>query len=77
MIPHHAGAILMWEQAPLHDSEIKVLCKNIVSGQQAWGPPLRRLRREADDNQSSYDSDAGANKVRQTRPLPLCQPQPH
>jgi uncharacterized protein (DUF305 family) len=35
MIPHHAGAILMCEQAPLQDSEIKALCKNIVSGQQA------------------------------------------
>ena len=35
MIPHHAGAILMCEQAPIRDSEIKALCKNIVSGQQA------------------------------------------
>jgi hypothetical protein len=35
MIPHHAGAILMCEQAPIQDSEIKALCKNIVSGQQA------------------------------------------
>ena len=35
MIPHHAGAILMCEQAPLQDSEIKALCKNIVSGQQS------------------------------------------
>ena len=35
MIPHHAGAILMCEQAPLEDSEIKALCKNIVTGQQA------------------------------------------
>ena len=35
MIPHHAGAILMCEQASLQDSEIKALCKNIVLGQQA------------------------------------------
>jgi uncharacterized protein (DUF305 family) len=35
MIPHHAGAILMCEQAPLQDSEIKALCKNIVSSQQS------------------------------------------
>jgi uncharacterized protein (DUF305 family) len=35
MIPHHAGAILMCEQAPLQDTEIKALCKNIVSGQQS------------------------------------------
>lgn len=35
MIPHHAGAILMCEQADLKDSEIKELCKNILSGQQS------------------------------------------
>jgi uncharacterized protein (DUF305 family) len=35
MIPHHTGAILMCEQAPLQDSEIKALCKNIVSSQQS------------------------------------------
>jgi DUF305 family protein family protein len=35
MIPHHAGAILMCEQAPIQDSEIKALCKNILSSQQS------------------------------------------
>jgi uncharacterized protein (DUF305 family) len=35
MIPHHAGAILMCQQASLEDREIKELCKTIVSGQQA------------------------------------------
>jgi hypothetical protein len=35
MIPHHAGAILMCEQAPIQDAEIKQLCANIISGQQA------------------------------------------
>lgn len=35
MIPHHAGAILMCEQASLDDAEIKALCRTIVSGQQA------------------------------------------
>ena len=35
MIPHHAGAILMCEQAPLQDAEIKELCGNIISSQQA------------------------------------------
>ena len=34
MIPHHAGAILMCENANIADSEIKQLCRNIVSGQQ-------------------------------------------
>jgi uncharacterized protein (DUF305 family) len=35
MIPHHAGAILMCEQAPIADGEIKELCKAIISSQQA------------------------------------------
>ncbi len=35
MIPHHAGAILMCEKADLTDPQIKELCGNIVSGQQA------------------------------------------
>ena len=35
MIPHHAGAILMCEQANIQDAEIKELCKTIISSQQA------------------------------------------
>ena len=35
MIPHHAGAILMCEQAPIQDSEIKTLCRGIIASQQA------------------------------------------
>ena len=35
MIPHHAGAILMCEQSPLQDAEIKDLCGRIISSQQA------------------------------------------
>jgi hypothetical protein len=34
MIPHHAGAILMCERAPIQDAEIKKLCGQIISGQQ-------------------------------------------
>ena len=34
MIPHHAGAILMCEEAAIQDQEIRSLCKNIESGQQ-------------------------------------------
>jgi uncharacterized protein (DUF305 family) len=34
MIPHHAGAILMCQQASLEDKEIKELCRTIVTGQQ-------------------------------------------
>ncbi len=35
MIPHHGGAVLMCQNAPIEDQEIKNLCKNIVAGQQA------------------------------------------
>jgi len=35
MIPHHAGAILMCQQASIQDEEIKALCKTIISSQQA------------------------------------------
>lgn len=34
MIPHHGGAILMCEQAPINDPEIKRLCQEIISSQQ-------------------------------------------
>ncbi|MCC6787828.1 MAG: DUF305 domain-containing protein [Hyphomonadaceae bacterium] len=34
MIPHHASAILMCEQATITDAEIRELCGNIVAGQQ-------------------------------------------
>lgn len=35
MIPHHAGAILMCQEAPIRDPEIKQLCGTIVSSQQS------------------------------------------
>jgi carbon starvation protein CstA len=35
MIPHHGGAILMCEQAPIQDAEIQGLCGNIISSQQS------------------------------------------
>jgi dipeptide/tripeptide permease len=34
MIPHHAGAILMCEQADLQDPEIRELCQTIIVSQQ-------------------------------------------
>lgn len=34
MIPHHAGAILMCEQAQIQDAEIQGLCRTIISSQQ-------------------------------------------
>jgi uncharacterized protein (DUF305 family) len=33
MIPHHSGAILMCEGAPLQDPENRELCKAIVASQ--------------------------------------------
>jgi len=35
MIPHHAGAILMCEEAPIEDAGIKKLCASIIEGQRA------------------------------------------
>jgi hypothetical protein len=35
MIPHHAGAVLMCQQAPIQDSEIQELCEGIISSQEA------------------------------------------
>ena len=35
MIPHHGAAVLMCEQAPLRDPEIRDLCEGIVSAQRA------------------------------------------
>lgn len=35
MIPHHAGALLMCEKAPVGDSEIRALCEQILRSQQA------------------------------------------
>ena len=35
MIPHHSAAILMCRQADLTDPELKQLCDDIISGQQA------------------------------------------
>ncbi len=34
MIPHHAGAILMCDQATLTDAEVKALCTGIVKSQE-------------------------------------------
>ena len=34
MIPHHSGAILMCERAPITDAELKTLCGEIIKSQQ-------------------------------------------
>ena len=43
MIPHHAGAILMCQEASIENPEIKALCKGIVSGQQAEIDQMKAL----------------------------------
>ena len=35
MIPHHAGAVLMCQKAPIQDPGVKQLCRTIIAGQQA------------------------------------------
>jgi uncharacterized protein (DUF305 family) len=35
MIPHHAGAVLMCQHAPIQDSEIQELCDTIIASQEA------------------------------------------
>jgi hypothetical protein len=43
MIPHHAGAILMCEEARLQNPEIRKLCETIISGQQAEIEQMKAL----------------------------------
>ena len=45
MIPHHAGAILMCEQAPLTDERVVQLCGSIVKGQQREIEEMKTLLR--------------------------------
>ena len=46
MIPHHASAILMCENAPIQNLEIQELCRGIVSGQQAEIDQMKRMLSE-------------------------------
>ncbi len=50
MIPHHASAILMCEQASIQDSEIKELCSNIISGQQGEIDEMKAKLQALDNN---------------------------
>lgn len=43
MIPHHAGAILMCQQASLRDEEVRRLCGPIVSSQRAEIEQMKAL----------------------------------
>src|SRR5215216_2406786 len=48
MIPHHAGAILMCQQASIQDAEIQELCKTIISSQQEEIDQMKAKLRELD-----------------------------
>ena len=43
MIPHHASAILMCEEARLQNPEIRKLCEAIILGQQAEIEQMKAL----------------------------------
>jgi hypothetical protein len=43
MIPHHAGAVLMCEQATIHDPEIKELCSAIITSQESEIDQMKRI----------------------------------
>lgn len=43
MIPHHAGAILMCEEAPVQDTAIKDLCRQIIKSQNEEIAQMRAL----------------------------------
>ena len=43
MIPHHAGAILMCEEARIDSLEIRKLCKDIIASQQAEIDQMKAL----------------------------------
>ena len=56
MIPHHAGAILMCEEASVHGSEIRELCAAILSSQQAEIDRMKAKLRELESPQSRSSS---------------------
>jgi uncharacterized protein (DUF305 family) len=48
MIPHHAGAILMCEEAELQDADIEELCNTIITSQQAEIDQMKAKLQELD-----------------------------
>lgn len=46
MIPHHGGAILMCNEAPITDPQIQMLCKTIIASQQAEIDQMKAKLRE-------------------------------
>lgn len=49
MIPHHASAILMCNEASISNADIKRLCQNILSGQQAEIDQMKAMLGEKRD----------------------------
>jgi hypothetical protein len=47
MIPHHAGAILMCQQASIDDARIRQLCSGIVESQSSEITQMRDMMRDA------------------------------
>jgi DUF305 family protein family protein len=43
MIPHHAGAVLMCEKAPVQDPEIQQLCKTIITSQRSEIDQMKKI----------------------------------
>lgn len=50
MIPHHAGAILMCQSAPIHDPEIVRLCRGIMSSQQSEIDQMKTMLSRLDNS---------------------------
>ena len=47
MIPHHAGAILMCEEARIASPDIKKLCNAIIASQQAEIDQMKAMLRNS------------------------------
>jgi uncharacterized protein (DUF305 family) len=43
MIPHHAGAILMFEKAPISGADVKELCQKIIASQRSEIAQMKRM----------------------------------
>jgi uncharacterized protein (DUF305 family) len=48
MIPHHAAAVLMCEQAPVEDAQIQDLCQRILNSQQAEIEEMKEILERLD-----------------------------
>ena len=48
MIPHHAGALLMCEEASIEDADIRELCKTIIEGQQSEIDQMKKILNRLD-----------------------------